>query len=237
MKYKNLLTKAAWLSVALFLLTFDSIEAAKKKDYYEVLGVKKNATEKEIKKAFRKLAIKYHPDKNKAKNANEKFQEISAAYNVLSDADKRKKYDLMGDEDFPRPGGGQQFHGGNFNFNFDDMFSHFDQHFTSHQQFQHSGGGFENHFKFEDFFEEPQHEQFFGSHFDFEPHTFADGSSFFGSHFGNHHSSHSHASSQKKGNHFSSHASVHHSGDSRGQSCRTVTQRIGNTITQYTECS
>ncbi len=67
------------------------------KDYYSVLGVNKNATADEIKKAFRKLAVKYHPDHNPDnKKAEEKFKEISEAYEVLGDADKRKKYDQFG---------------------------------------------------------------------------------------------------------------------------------------------
>ena len=65
-----------------------------KKDYYEVLGVEKNATEQEIKKAYRKLAMKYHPDRNKDnKEAEEKFKEASEAYEVLSDADKKAFYE------------------------------------------------------------------------------------------------------------------------------------------------
>ncbi|MFQ6062011.1 MAG: molecular chaperone DnaJ [Methanosarcinales archaeon] len=67
-----------------------------KRDYYEILGVDRNATEKEIKKAYRKLAMKYHPDRNKSKDAEEKFKEISEAYAVLSDKDKRSQYDRFG---------------------------------------------------------------------------------------------------------------------------------------------
>lgn len=71
------------------------------KDYYEVLGVKKDASPDEIKKTYRKLAMKYHPDKNKGdKAAEEKFKEISEAYAVLSDAEKRKEYDTYGSEGF-----------------------------------------------------------------------------------------------------------------------------------------
>ncbi|MBE9222732.1 DnaJ domain-containing protein [Cyanobacterium stanieri LEGE 03274] len=67
------------------------------KDYYSVLGINKSATADEIKKAFRKLAVKYHPDRNPDnKQAEEKFKEISEAYEVLGDADKRKKYDQFG---------------------------------------------------------------------------------------------------------------------------------------------
>lgn len=67
------------------------------KDYYSILGVSKNATLEEIKSAYRKLANQYHPDKNKGdKNAEEKFKEINEAYQVLSDPEKRQKYDLLG---------------------------------------------------------------------------------------------------------------------------------------------
>lgn len=67
------------------------------KSYYEILGVSKNATDEEIKKAYRQLAIKYHPDKNKGnKEAEEKFKEATEAYEVLRDPQKRKLYDQFG---------------------------------------------------------------------------------------------------------------------------------------------
>lgn len=69
---------------------------APKRDYYEVLGVGHNATEKELKKAFRRLAFQYHPDRNKNHGAKEKFKEINEAYEVLSDAEKRAAYDRFG---------------------------------------------------------------------------------------------------------------------------------------------
>ncbi len=67
-----------------------------KKDYYEVLGVGKNAPKEEIKRAYRRLALKYHPDKSSAPDAEEKFKEISEAYAVLSDEEKRRQYDMFG---------------------------------------------------------------------------------------------------------------------------------------------
>ena len=70
---------------------------AEKRDYYEVLGLQKGASEDEIKKAFRKMAMKYHPDKNPGnKEAEEKFKEINEAYGVLSDPEKKSKYDRFG---------------------------------------------------------------------------------------------------------------------------------------------
>ena len=78
------------------------------KDYYKVLGVSRNATEDELKKAYRKLALKYHPDKNKEKGAEDKFKEIGEAYEVLSDKQKREIYDKYGEEGLKGgvPGGG-----------------------------------------------------------------------------------------------------------------------------------
>ena len=73
---------------------------AEKRDYYEVLGVTKNASKEEIKDAYRKLAMQYHPDRNKAADAEEKFKEISEAYAVLSDNQKRRQYDTLGHAGF-----------------------------------------------------------------------------------------------------------------------------------------
>src|SRR5438309_4551846 len=68
-----------------------------KRDYYEVLGINKNSSEQEIKKAYRQLALKYHPDRNPDnKEAEEKFKEASSAYQVLSDQQKRQQYDQFG---------------------------------------------------------------------------------------------------------------------------------------------
>ncbi|PUZ20959.1 curved DNA-binding protein [Chitinophaga costaii] len=118
------------------------------KDYYKILGIEKSATEDEIKKAYRKMAKKYHPDKNPGnKEAEEKFKEANEAYEVLSDAEKRKKYDQFGSdwqhyeqkggrpEDFDWSNfGGGAYGGGTHNYNF-------------------GGGGDEEGGQFSDFFE------------------------------------------------------------------------------------
>ncbi len=93
-----------------------------KRDYYEVLGVDKKATDEEIKKAYRKIAIKYHPDRNPGdKEAEEKFKEAAEAYDVLHDPKKRQQYDQFG---FDAPGGFGGFGSGQ-GFSVDDIFSQF----------------------------------------------------------------------------------------------------------------
>lgn len=99
---------------------------SEKRDYYDVLGVSKSASEAEIKKAYRKMAIKYHPDKNPGdKEAEEKFKEAAEAYEVLSDADKKARYDRFGHAGMGGAGG---FGGG---MNMDDIFSQFGDVFGS----------------------------------------------------------------------------------------------------------
>jgi len=103
---------------------------ADKRDYYEVLGISKDASEQDIKRAFRKLAMQYHPDRNKAPDAEAKFKEINEAYAVLSDPQKRKTYDQFGHEGLNQQG----FTGGGNPF---DIFNQF---------FRGEGGGV--HFSF-----------------------------------------------------------------------------------------
>ena len=90
---------------------------ADKRDYYEVLGVSKTASDSELKSAYRKLAKKYHPDVNPGdKEAEAKFKEATEAYSVLSDAEKRRQYDQFGHAAFEQGGGGAGGFGG-FDFN------------------------------------------------------------------------------------------------------------------------
>lgn len=106
-----------------------------KRDYYEILGVDRNADAATIKKAYRKLAVKYHPDKNPGdKEAEDKFKELGEAYEALSDPDKRAAYDRYGHQAFAGPGGGgsggfhdpmdifSQIFGGSFGGGFEDIF-------------------------------------------------------------------------------------------------------------------
>ena len=104
-----------------------------KKDYYETLNLSKNASESEIKKAYRKLAIKYHPDKNPGnKEAEQNFKDAAEAYEILSNPQKRQQYDQFGHAAFS---GGQGFGGGGMSM--DDIFDHFGDIFGSS-----FGGGF-----------------------------------------------------------------------------------------------
>lgn len=109
-----------------------------KRDYYEVLGISKSASQEEIKKAYRKMAIKYHPDKNPGdKEAEEKFKEAAEAYEVLSDENKKARYDQYGHAGMGGAGG---FGGGGFGggMNMEDIFSQFGDIFGGHF----GGGGF-----------------------------------------------------------------------------------------------
>ena len=110
---------------------------AQKRDYYEVLGVDKTASEEEIKKAYRKIAIQYHPDRNPGnKEAEEKFKEAAEAYDVLHDQQKRQQYDQFG---FAGPGGDFGGFGGT-SMNMDDIFSMFGDIFGGRAGFGGFGG-------------------------------------------------------------------------------------------------
>ncbi len=109
-----------------------------KRDYYDVLGVSKSATHEEIKKAYRKIAIKFHPDKNPDDpGAEEKFKEAAEAYEVLGDAEKRRQYDRFGHDGVRGAGGFRSAH----DMNMDDIFSQFGDIFGGHNPFESFFGG------------------------------------------------------------------------------------------------
>src|SRR5579885_2198314 len=93
-----------------------------KRDYYEVLGVARTATEEEIRKAYRKLAFQYHPDRNPSADADAKFKEINEAYEVLSDTQRRREYDQFGHQGAAAGAAG---FGGFPGFGFDEIFETF----------------------------------------------------------------------------------------------------------------
>jgi curved DNA-binding protein CbpA len=192
--------------------------ASSQKDYYKSLGLRKGASARDIKKAFRKLALKYHPDKSSEPGAEDRFREIAEAYEVLRDPEKRAQYDQMGHKTFSRDSG---FKPGNFDFqdlfkDFDDLFKefgdmegHFKQHFGNHKMHHDAAGGnfqFGQDIKFEDLFQDSPFLHM--NEYDMFGHDMED--------IGR----------------------VNLKGGRRSeQACRTVTQRIGSTVTTYTQCS
>ena len=216
-----------------------------KKDYYKVLGVGKNASEKDIKKAFRKLALKYHPDKNKSEGASEKFREISESYEVLSDPKKRRQYDKEGEYHFSGHSGGGSAHF----FDIEDIMRMFDDDVIS--GFSHSFGGFHesrsqrndahqhnsgrkrgfgsqhrmNAFNFDEFFGDDIGQGEFFMHGGHDP--FASSDSFFGSH----------ASAFSYGGKEHHARASSYSSSNGHQSCRTITKREGNMVSTHTICS
>lgn len=209
-------TAQSALTFAVCILMITELILAKK-DYYDILGVPKDATERQIKKAFHKLAMKYHPDKNRSPDAEVRFREIAEAYETLSDDAKRRKYDQFGTAYFTGDTQSRHREGSDVPFNFDDMFKDFDiysqnrharyrRHFDEQSRFQkethsrhkrHFQGGFGGGI-FDDMFDDME------KMFTFERHTKQTENRFHG-------------------------ASKQH--------CRTVTQRRGNMVTTYTDCS
>ncbi|XP_015792602.1 dnaJ homolog subfamily B member 9 [Tetranychus urticae] len=253
MKFPDSLSFAAFFISVTLLVS----EVLGKQDYYDLLGIKKSATDREIKRAFRKLALKYHPDKNKSKDAEEKFRDIAEAYDVLSDADKRKKYDKFGHSAFSGPEGSSS-HGGwsggahfKADFDYNEFFKHFDDAFRFHgsnyQAHHHSHGDSHHHESSHQHDHRHHRFQFAGFNFDdlfsdnmWEPedfHHFGHSSQGFGPEF------HGFGSGESFfGSHFGP-GSHHHSSmqfnqnPGSGHGCKTVTKRVGNTVMTMTECT
>ncbi|KAM6984800.1 dnaJ homolog subfamily B member 9a [Aplochiton taeniatus] len=229
------------------------------RDYYDILGVPKGATEQQIKKAFHKLAMKYHPDRNKSPNAEAKFREIAEAYEALSDNKRRREYDQFGHGPSPGEGfgggggggggGGRQkntYNGGSSSrpfhqqsFNFDDLFRDFDQFGQNHHKHHHSHAHFNAHSHSKN--AHAQHQKHFESHFQahqeaqskhkrqFHEGAFGGaGGGLFDSMF----------EDLEKLFTINTQGSRTHRGfqGSMGN-CRTVTQRRGNMVSTYTDCS
>jgi molecular chaperone DnaJ len=109
-----------------------------KRDYYEILGVTRNTPEADIKKAYRQMALKFHPDKNPDnKEAEEKFKEAAEAYEVLSNPEKKQRYDQFGHQGMNGSGG----FGAGGSMSMDDIFSHFGDVFGGHNPFESFFGG------------------------------------------------------------------------------------------------
>src|SRR4029077_21007235 len=96
-----------------------------KRDYYEVLGVARTASDDDIKKAYRRLALQYHPDRNQAPEATERFKEATEAYQVLSDAERRSMYDRYGHAAFERAGTGTVDFSNFVGLSIEDLFESF----------------------------------------------------------------------------------------------------------------
>ncbi|XP_046644207.1 dnaJ homolog subfamily B member 9-like [Daphnia pulicaria] len=190
-----------------YVVNFDykNFRAIGGSNYYDILGVDTKATEREIKKAFRKLALKYHPDKNPA--FEEKFRDIAEAYEILSNPKKRKQYDDFGAEGTRN--NGNQHSKFAYNFNFDDFMMQFDQHFGDFHHKFHSPTN-------------KKHQKKADSMFNFG-NIFNDDDDMFGGmdmQFDNMDSM------------FGFTDDLH-----QGTGCKTVTQKIGNVVTTYTQCS
>lgn len=198
---KMICSKIFYFAITFIYLLNTNVIGATEEDYYDLLGVEKTATQHEIKKAFRRLALQYHPDKNKDEGAEEKFKKIVAAYEVLSDENSRKQYDRFGHTAKGFSGGGfGQFDFTSFFKQFDDIFAEFGKGFQSRQNERakkrdRKTGGFK--FNFDDLFSDLDLDElkFFkkrkkstdgddkSDKDSMEDHEFGDGDSFFGTHY------------------------------------------------------
>lgn len=226
---------------------------AQEQDYYDILGVKKDATKQEIHKAFRQLAKKYHPDKNKDKGATDEFIRIFKAYETLSDENKRKEYDNRASE---QTGSWTTASSSVNDFDINDFFKQYEDQFLkhAHQHQQHHQSHQDMHnnmhheqFKFhgvnlDDLFHDIDDDEFssFGRWFDMPNHNhnhfqqniehghFGDGASFFGMNI-----------------HPEIHDTIHqyqhqqgfHGVNQAGYTCRTTTRQTNGMVMSQTSCS
>ncbi|KAJ8002667.1 hypothetical protein DPEC_G00161270 [Dallia pectoralis] len=216
-------TAQSSLTFAVCILIITEVILARK-EYYEILGVPKDASERQIKKAFHMLAMKYHPDKNKSPDAETKFREIAEAYETLSDENRRHQYDQLGP--------GMLYNDGTKNrnvpndhrpFNFDHMFKDFDI-YSQNRHARHKRH-FEEHFRAqqEANFQAQQEAHLSRSQRHFQgsfDEMFDDMEKMFAV---------DKDSTKRTGSSFQ--------GTTARQHCRTVTQRRGNMVTTYTDCT
>ncbi|ESO13212.1 hypothetical protein HELRODRAFT_93730 [Helobdella robusta] len=233
-------------SCFLVILIIDLVIAASLK-YYDILGVKKTATDQEIKKAFRKLALKYHPDRNNDPDAESKFVEIAQAYEILGDPQKRRTYDIHGDPTTGDTGGGGggHTHHHHHDFNYKEFFQGFDEAFKMHQQ-RHNKQHFRAHFRahksafpdgffsnlFDDFDSGDEEEMnIFGNHFGFNGHHFGFDD------MGNVNKAASSFASSYSSSSSSSSGDVHSYQESKTEGgCTTTTIKRGNSVSTQTVC-
>lgn len=229
-------------------------QANSEKDYYEILGVNKEATKQEIHKAFRQLAKKYHPDKNKDKGAQDEFIKIFKAYETLSDEKKRKEYDERSKS--PDPSSFRSWQTDMKDFDVNEFFKqyeeqlfkhtqHFGQHDDQHSQHHNQGhhSHMHQHFMFhgvdlDDLFHDIDEDEFhsFGRvfsghqnnhiHSDFGG-TFGDGESFFGTHFPSQIHNTLHQYQHQQG--------IYSSGKD-SYSCHTMTRQVNGMMMTQTSC-
>ncbi|XP_056132626.1 dnaJ homolog subfamily B member 9-like [Lampris incognitus] len=225
-------TAQSALLLAVYILLITEFILATR-DYYDILGVPKDAPDRQIKKAFRKLAMKYHPDRNKSPDAESEFREIAEAYETLSDNKRRLEYDQFGHGPSPGEGhggggaGSYNFHQHFQSFNFDDIFKDLDpfgQHHNHHHHHSHSQTHQKRHF---DSHFPAQQESLNRHKRQFQQGGFGRG--LFDDVF----------EDLEKMFTFNAH-STQTEGRFQGpgkRHCRTVTQRRGNMVSTFTDCS
>jgi len=219
--------KMKLILVTLTLLTWLHMAASGGTDYYKVLGLERGASLAEIKKAFRSLALKYHPDKSKDPNAIHKFRAVAEAYEVLRDPERRRQYEEMGHQQFYTNTGYTPPHTPDFRElfkDFEDLFAEFGhledvfkQHFATHKVHTEAHGGifdFAEDIHLDNLSEDTAEETSTGSEGDVVENL--------------HEHMHAHGAEMLR--------DVKPRQAEDGKKCKTVTKRQGNSVTTYTQC-